>query len=1051
MATLPAVLLLLVLVLVVCCSISVDAKHVSSELLPQHHAHYPSSGVRNHHLVFLRSQTIDTTTVPHAFDDPEYAKHKEEVVTDSVVDASDAVENATDANKEMEVTRSSVEDDGAHQYLLHFSGDVIQNERVVEVETILGLKLHGSRKKAAEKNHAAERIPVVSSSASYSLPSVAAAASSQEKPSLPSAGHPYSYVAHNTFFVLCTEKVARQALDLPQIEWVGAWLPRHKHDIPPPSSSSSSSFPSATSSSLQKWSGSAFSVLPTAVTARFPDLFSLKAVTSLDDDTATTGSCQDGSHQFGFVVVFASSPSIVLKLSAEEKTHRLARRYKTLLNRHLTQLMSLYGESTVTSPFATVNVEVVNVHRLLVSIDIASSAPISCDEIATVRYGMVQWLSKRRHVHWIEIRKVMQMLNSQASWVVQSAESGEYSVHTHDLRGEGQIVGCADSGIDYDNCFYNDPDQDVSVGGVDPTPNFDHRKIVTYAVQPGAEVGDDVNGHGTHVAGSIAGNAVSNDDDEREYAWYGQGVAPNAKLAFLDIGNSQGLVVPQSLNNGQFFQQAYDVGARVHTNSWGCFNPANPAACNTYDPQAADVDTFMQDHSDFLILYAGGNDGDGPAPGFGTIGSPATCKSCLTVGASQNDFEGSFKNTSLYQDFTQIAPAGTTPEQCCENQNTYFCCPERVQDFYDNGGERLWSKNNLASFSSEGPANSGSQRMKPDVVAPGEMIASAHGDGDLTSFNCAAEPPALNNPASIMSIRGTSMATPVVAGAVALVRQYLVEGYYPTGEKSDDDAMEKPSGALLKAMMIASTVDLAGVYDDLSNGDDSYEDVPESPSFQQGFGRVQLDRVLYFDGSSSDFSLFVDDAKTVATGDRQSFAFDVDNSRGSVFTAVLVWTDPPGNPGATNVLVNDLNLVVEDPSGNVYNGNNAGLYKDDNFVDTENPVERVRVNDAESGTWKVHVEGANVPVGESQSFAIVATTGAEPASGNGSSTDWLLIGMVILGVLLVGTLVALGVWYVVKKKRKPVEYSAVHLENADEPFLNETNTIPDGGPAGVAV
>ncbi len=45
------------------------------------------------------------------------------------------------------------------------------------------------------------------------------------------------------------------------------------------------------------------------------------------------------------------------------------------------------------------------------------------------------------------------------------------------------------------------------------------------------------------------------------------------------------------------------------------------------------------------------------------------------------------------------------------------------------------------------------------------------------------------------------MSTPVVAGAVALVRQYFVEGWYPTGAAVAANAYT-PSGPLLKAVML---------------------------------------------------------------------------------------------------------------------------------------------------------------------------------------------------------------------------------------------------------
>lgn len=46
------------------------------------------------------------------------------------------------------------------------------------------------------------------------------------------------------------------------------------------------------------------------------------------------------------------------------------------------------------------------------------------------------------------------------------------------------------------------------------------------------------------------------------------------------------------------------------------------------------------------------------------------------------------------------------------------------------------------------------------------------------------------------------MATPVVAGSAALVRQYFTDGFYPSGRATPADALT-PSGALIKAVMIA--------------------------------------------------------------------------------------------------------------------------------------------------------------------------------------------------------------------------------------------------------
>lgn len=51
--------------------------------------------------------------------------------------------------------------------------------------------------------------------------------------------------------------------------------------------------------------------------------------------------------------------------------------------------------------------------------------------------------------------------------------------------------------------------------------------------------------------------------------------------------------------------------------------------------------------------------------------------------------------------------------------------------------------------------------------------------------------------------RGTSMSTPVAAGAVALVRQYFAQGWYPTGAPVAANTYS-PSGPLLKAIVMGN-------------------------------------------------------------------------------------------------------------------------------------------------------------------------------------------------------------------------------------------------------
>jgi subtilisin family serine protease len=86
--------------------------------------------------------------------------------------------------------------------------------------------------------------------------------------------------------------------------------------------------------------------------------------------------------------------------------------------------------------------------------------------------------------------------------------------------------------------------------------------------------------------------------------------------------------------------------------------------------------------------------------------------------------------------------------------------------------EEIW-KSTVTTFSSKGPTSDG--RVKPDVVAPGAAIKSAK----------------VNTSCGVLEDTGTSMATPLTAGAMALMREYMQKR-----------VTSSPSGPLLKAALI---------------------------------------------------------------------------------------------------------------------------------------------------------------------------------------------------------------------------------------------------------
>lgn len=181
-------------------------------------------------------------------------------------------------------------------------------------------------------------------------------------------------------------------------------------------------------------------------------------------------------------------------------------------------------------------------------------------------------------------------------------------------HGEGQIAGMADTGLD--------------TGGSDLDMDF------ASAVNEGQIYGlfskswGDPMGHGTHVAGSIVGRGVRSDGAIKGGAYAAKFVAQGMWSPMM-----KNLTVPPKL--GDMFTKAYAAGVRVHSNSWG-------AAKNfgAYDSFANQVDEFMYNNPDMLILFAAGNSGvDADKDGRidpGSISSPGTAKNCLTVGASEN-------------------------------------------------------------------------------------------------------------------------------------------------------------------------------------------------------------------------------------------------------------------------------------------------------------------------------------------------------------------------------------------------------------------------------
>ena len=188
----------------------------------------------------------------------------------------------------------------------------------------------------------------------------------------------------------------------------------------------------------------------------------------------------------------------------------------------------------------------------------------------------------------------------------------------------------------------------------------------------------------------------------------------------------------------------------------------------------------------------------------------------------------------------------------------------------------------MAPFSSNGPAFDG--RFGIDVVAPGMFI-----------FSASAGQPGGGSSCQFKDSAGTSMATPVVAGNAALVRQYFMDGFYPSGKKRSSDGFI-PMGALVKAVLINSGHYIKGEY--------AGSTLNAEPSIDQGFGLVQLTNTLVLDGQTADDrKLFVDGSfsampSIAAPGEEKTYEFEVKRDQRTVSRRRLCGMMPPARLAA---------------------------------------------------------------------------------------------------------------------------------------------------------
>lgn len=230
--------------------------------------------------------------------------------------------------------------------------------------------------------------------------------------------------------------------------------------------------------------------------------------------------------------------------------------------------------------------------------------------------------------------------------------------------GKGTKVAVLDTGIDADH------------------PDVKDRLVGARSFVPGEEV-DDKNGHGTHVASTIAGSGAASEGANK-------GVAPAADLLVGKVLGDEGSGADSGIIEAMEWAKA--EGADIVSMSLG-----SPVPDDGTDPMSQAVDSLSADGGPLFVIAAGN------AYGAGAIGSPGSAEKALTIAAVDK-------------------------------------------------------QDRRAPFSSMGPLVR-SHGLKPDLSAPGVGI------------NAAASQSIPGVEGMYQSLSGTSMATPHVAGAAAILKQ----------------------------------------------------------------------------------------------------------------------------------------------------------------------------------------------------------------------------------------------------------------------------------------
>ncbi len=567
-----------------------------------------------------------------------------------------------------------------------------------------------------------------------------------------------------------------------------------------------------------------------------------------------------------------------------------------------------------------------------------------------------------------------------------------------------QIVGVLDNGISADTASFSQTATQVSDGLAHIFPSPNHRKV--HSIIQTRDNGNDCDAvldgggsHGNTVASVIAAypsqlGVFATDANKTSIS--GQifnanldGVARGARIIVTDLADrsqcTQNALVEKggNVNPGRLRDRLNELICPKSGGTGACagivggenevhlaitpfgapdnfqtsqFLPTN----GTYPQQSADIDVFLYNNRDFMVVAPVGNNGanignNRPELWLRIIPD-------LLNGTAADDCP--VPCTNPHPKPIQVAPPSTAKNLIAVGTSRSDC----MTVFGNNDCQA-----NHATFSSRGPATPESLRMAPILFAPGsDLIGNNFETSSIAVFRSRDDDNLIPIDNQIDEGNfGTSYSAANVMGEAALVRDYFAQGLYPTGDRVAANRVPNVSGALVKAALIASAKFGTNVR---TQGEEVSEkairrtrgmdlgtvagvNVGVMGNSEQGYGLPILSHVLPLPNWSKNFVLGIPNGNRtpagagletleyparavliwddLATGEApidnahtsQTHSFfvsspqTVTNSGGTGGLAVnhgqmrvgLAWTDPPSNPASGGPLVNDLDLVLESP------------------------------------------------------------------------------------------------------------------------------------------